>query len=152
MKPPEELEQCIEKNVKSQSKEAELIISATVVKVRKPRKTLSSLSVHLRKNCSMYAAIHPSAGEARSSQVEMPHLFWQLSAATEGEWASHATCESNSKLTFPSDNSRSAAFNSTTLKRWPICFESTTSHLKRVTTRMDCMLFIAEIWIFVAFL
>ena len=31
MKPPEELEQCIEKNVKSQSKEAELIISATVV-------------------------------------------------------------------------------------------------------------------------
>ena len=101
MKPPEELEQCIEKNVKSQSKEAELIISATVVKVRKPRKTLSSLSVHLRKNCSMYAAIHPSAGEARSSQVEMPHLFWQLSAATEGEWASHATCESNSKTNFP---------------------------------------------------
>ena len=34
---------------------------------------------------------------------------------------------------------------------WFDCFEPTTSELKRVTTRMDCMLFIAEIWIFVAF-
>ena len=33
---------------------------------------------------------------------------------------------------------------------WFDCFEPTTSEMKRVTTRMDCMLFIAETWIFVA--
>ena len=31
-----------------------------------------------------------------------------------------------------------------------VCFEPTTSEIKRVTTRMDCRLFIAETWIFVA--
>ena len=34
---------------------------------------------------------------------------------------------------------------------WFDCFEPTTSEVKRVTTRMECMLFIAETWIFVAF-
>ena len=40
--------------------------------------------------------------------------------------------------------------NVRSLKDVSACFEPTTSELKRVTTRMDCMLFIAEMWIFVA--